>query len=236
MAGWDDFLTARDKEHLAVWGKKGRDDFGTKPLLLVIDVYYAAVGHERKPLMESIKDWPMSCGLDGWEAIDRMVGLIAGARAHGVPVVYVRGLEGFPSDPSRVVERGKKVNRGVDHLSAEVRALANEIVAEVAPQPGELVIGKTAPSAFAETPLLHYLRQVGTDTVIVCGESTSGCVRASVLDAQRYRYKVGIVGECCFDRTQASHWMNLFDMNQKYGEVIDVQGAVDYFAATGRTA
>jgi maleamate amidohydrolase len=236
MAGWNDFLTERDKQLAAVWGKQGRDEFGVRPLLLVIDVYYAAVGHERKPLLESIKDWPMSCGLEGWEAIDRMVGLIAGARENGVPVVYARGLEGFPSDPSRVVERGKKLNRGVDHLPVEVRALANEIVNEVAPRPGELVIGKTAPSAFAETPLLHYLRQVGTDTVIVCGESTSGCVRASVLDAQRYRYKVGVVGECCFDRTQASHWINLFDMHQKYGEVIDVKTAVDYFASVGAKA
>jgi len=231
MAGWDDFLTERDKQHLAIWGKKGRDELGTRPMLLMVDVYYAAVGHDRKPLLESIGDWPMSCGLEGWEAIDRMVGLVAGARENDVPVVYVRGLEGFPSDPSRVVERGKKQNRGVDRLPVEVRALANEIVAEVAPRPGELVIGKTAPSAFAETPLLHYLRQNDIDTVIVCGESTSGCVRASVLDAQRYRYRVGVVGECCFDRTQAAHWMNLFDMHQKYGEVIDVKAAVDYFTS-----
>ena len=230
MAGWDNFLTAQDKQLLAVWGKPASDDLGRKPVLLVVDVYYGAVGHERKPLLESVKDWPMSCGLEGWEAIDRMVGLIAAARANDIPIVYARALPGFPSDPSRVTERGGK-SRGVDHLPPEIRGLANEIVAEVAPEPGDLVIGKTCPSAFNGTPLAHYLRQVGADTVIVCGESTSGCVRAAVLDAQALRYKVGIVGECCFDRLQASHWINLLDMNQKYGQVIDVKAAVDYFAS-----
>ena len=230
MAGWDDFLTERDKQLLAVWGKQGKDELGGCPALLVIDVYYGAVGHERKPILESIKDWPMSCGLEGWEAIDRMVGLIAAARAHRVPVIYAHALDGFPSDRTRVMDRGGKANRGVDHLPPEIRALSNRIVAEVAPQPGDLVIGKTAPSAFNGTPLVHYLRQSGIDTLIVCGESTSGCVRASVLDGQAYRYRIGIVGDCCFDRTQASHWINLFDMHQKYGEVMDVEATVDYFA------
>jgi len=232
-AGWDDFLTARDQQLLAVWGKQGKDELGARPALLVIDVYYGAVGHERKPILESIKDWPMSCGLEGWEAIDRMVGLIAAARAHRVPVIYAHALEGFPSDRTRVMDRGGKANRGVDHLPADIRALSNQIVAEVTPQPGDLVIGKTAPSAFNGTPLLHYLRQSGIDTLIICGESTSGCVRAAVLDGQAYRYRIGIVGECCFDRTQASHWINLFDMHQKYGEVMDVKAVADYFATLG---
>ena len=231
MAGWDDFLTERDKQHLAVWGKQQRDEFGQHPVLLVIDVYYAAVGHERKPLLASIKDWPMSCGLEGWEAIDRTVGLIAAARAHQVPIVYIRGLEGFPSDSSRIVEKG---TRGHGHLPAELRALANEIVAEIAPQPGDLVIGKTSPSAFAGTPLLHYLRQTGIDTLILCGESTSGCVRAAAIDGQALRYRIGVVSDCCFDRTQASHWINLFDIHQKYGEVIDVKAATDYFVSLNR--
>ncbi len=233
MSGWNDFLTEQDKQLLAVWGKRDKDEFGTRPVLLVVDMYYAAVGHERKPILESVKDWPMSCGLAGWAAIDRMVRLIAAARENGIPVVYVRGMPDFPSDKTRVVERGKKGNRGVDHLPQEIRALGNEIVAEVAPRDGELVLGKTAPSAFAGTPLLHYLRQINADTLIVCGESTSGCVRAAVLDAQALRFRIGIVGECCFDRIEASHWINLFDMHQKYGEVIDVSAAADYFESVG---
>jgi nicotinamidase-related amidase len=230
MSGWNDFLTERDKQHLAIWGKKGRDEFGKRPAVLVIDVYYAALGHERKPLLESIRDWPMSCGLEGWEAVDRMVPLLAAARAHGVPIIYVRGLPGFPRDPSRVSNRGSGGNREIDRVPPEVRAMGNDIVAEVAPKAGDLVLGKTAASAFSGSPLLQYLRMIKADTLIVCGETTSGCVRASVVEATSYRYRIGVVGECCFDRTQASHWINLFDMQQKYGEVIDVQAAADYFA------
>jgi maleamate amidohydrolase len=233
QVNWDRFLTERDKQVLDIWGKKDRDEFGGNPAVLLVDVYYGSVGHERKPILESIRDWPMSCGLEGWAAIDRMVTLLDHARSNGIPVIYVRGMPEFPSDPSRVIERGK-AKRRPDHLPSEVRRLDNEIVAEVAPRPGELVLGKTAPSAFAGTPLLHYLRQTGIDTLIICGESTSGCVRASVLDAQALRFKIGIVGECCYDRIEASHWMNLFDMHQKYGEVIDVEAAGEYFRTVRR--
>ncbi len=122
-------------------------------------------------------------------------------------------------------------------VRSQEQHVAERNACKLTARPGDLVIGKTCPSSFNGTPLLHYLRQTGADTVIVCGESTSGCVRAAVLDAQALRYKVGIVGECCFDRTQASHWINLFDMHQKYGEVIDVKAAADYFASvSGRTS
>jgi len=232
MAVWDRFLTERDKKHLAIWGKRQPDELGKRPVLLVIDVYYSSIGHERKPLLESISDWPMSCGEEGWRAIDHMKVLIPAARKAGVPVVYVRGYPGFPSDPTRVAERGKRDGQAVDRLPAEIRALGNEIVEEIAPVDGELVVGKAAPSAFSGTVLLHYLQMLKADTVIVCGESTSGCVRAAVVDAAANRLRVGIVEECCFDRTEASHAINLFDMHQKYGEVIDMSKALAYFEET----
>lgn len=229
MPIWDRFLTERDKAHLAIWGKKQPDQLGRRPVLVVIDVYYSSVGHERKPLMESIKQWPMSCGEEGWKAIDHIQTLISEARKCNVPVVHVRGYPGFPSDPSRVAERGKRGGNDSGSLPPEVAALSNEIVHEVAPIEGELVVGKAAPSAFSGTVLLQYLQMLKADTVIVCGESTSGCVRASVVDAQSNRYRVGIVEECCYDRTEASHAMNLFDMHQKYGEVINLDQALKYF-------
>ena len=229
MAIWDTFLTDRDKAHLEIWGKKHADTFGAKPVLLVVDVYYASVGHERKPLMESIKDWPMSCGEEGWQAIDKMAILIAGARKAGVPVIYVHGFPGFPSDPSRVAERGKREGNKADRLPPEIRSLSNQIVKEVEPQPQDMVIGKAAPSAFSGTVLLQYLQILRADTVIVCGESTSGFVRAAVVDASSNRFKVGVVEDCCYDRTQASHAMNLFDMHQKYAEVVTMNSALRYF-------
>jgi hypothetical protein len=95
VAQWDKFLTDRDKEVLSVWGKKDQDDFGLRPALLLVDVYYGSVGHERKPILESIRDWPMSCGLEGWAAVDRMVEVVAAARTNGVPLIYARGTPSF---------------------------------------------------------------------------------------------------------------------------------------------
>lgn len=229
VAGWDDFLTEQDKQHLAVWGKRAPDGFGKRPVLLMIDLYYSALGHERKPLLESIRQWPMSCGLEGWAAVDRTVPVLAAARKCGVPVIYARGMKGFPSDWFRRGDVGHGRNRSLDQLSAELQALSNEIVAELAPSPGELVVEKAAASVFAGTPLLFHLRGIGADSIIICGETTSGCVRAAAVDAITHRFRVGVVGECCFDRTQASHHMNLFDIHQKYGDVIDASAAIGYF-------
>jgi len=231
MATWDDFLTEQDRQHLAVWGKKGLDGFGERPVLLMVDLYYGALGHERKPILESIQSWPMSCGLEGWAAVDRTVPLLAAARTNGIPVIYARGLTGFPSDWFRRGDRASGRNRSLDRLTPEQRALANEIVAELAPQPGELVIEKAAASMFAGTPLLFHLHAIGADTLIICGETTSGCVRAAAVDGVTNRFRIGVVGECCFDRTQASHHVNLFDIHQKYGDVIDARTATDYFAS-----
>ncbi|MBW7461323.1 isochorismatase family protein, partial [Paenibacillus sepulcri] len=73
----------------------------------------------------------------------------------------------------------------------------------------------------------------GIDTVIACGETTSGCVRASVVDGATYRFKMGVVEECVFDRTQSSHYMNLYDMHQKYADVVDLGYATQYFDTIG---
>src|SRR5207253_10624607 len=116
-----------------------------------IDDYYAVLGTERQPILESIKTWPVSCGLAGWEAIDRTAELLAIARENGVPVVYTKDLEGFPSPWQRWREARRN---SLDHLPPELRAKANQIVDEIAPAPGDLVIDKAGPSAFTGTPLM----------------------------------------------------------------------------------
>jgi maleamate amidohydrolase len=223
MRGWDAFLTEQDKAHQAFLGEKPASPLGKNPVVLVIDDYYSVLGLEREPILESIKTWPSSTGLEGWEAIDQTVGLLDAARKDGVPVIYCHGMEGFPSPWAR---RGGG-NR-LAHLPEEMRRKANQIVDEIAPQPGELVIKKSAPSVFQGTPLMFHLNYLGIDSIIACGETTSGCVRASVIDGATNRYRMGVVEECCFDRTQASHWINLFDMHRKYAEVMKKDAAISY--------
>lgn len=228
---WDEFLTARDKEVIAVSGraKVNRFGFGQRPAVIVVDDYYGALGTERVPIVESVRTWPSSCGQEGWEAIDRTVELLSEARAAHVPIVYVHGLERFPSPWGSRVEKHKNI----PSAPSDERINSNEIVAEVAPKPGDLVLQKAAPSAFQGTPLEFHLNYLQIDTLLVCGESTSGCVRATVVDGATYRYRVGVVENCCFDRTEASHWINLFDMDQKYADVIGLGDAAVYLRSVG---
>src|SRR4029453_6208206 len=97
---------------------------------------------------------------------------------------------------------------------------AYEIIDEVAPLPGETVLRKASPSVFWGTPLIGHLNFLHVDTIITCGESTSGCVRASVVDGCSARFRMVVVEECVFDRHQAAHAINLFDMHQKYADVV----------------
>ncbi|HEX3615868.1 MAG TPA: isochorismatase family protein [Solirubrobacteraceae bacterium] len=222
---WTRFLTPRDREHLAATGLDQRHRFGLgqRPALLVVDDYYAAVGIERESLLDSIRTWPWSCGLDGWAALDRTVGLLTAARRAGIPIVYLRDMPGFPSPWGPRVPRA-----GLPEIPDELADRANEIVAEVAPLEGELVLEKAAASAFHGTPLLFHLNYLDVDTLLVCGEATSGCVRATVVDGATFRYRVGVIADCCFDRSEASHWINLFDIDLKYGDVMSADAVEAY--------
>jgi nicotinamidase-related amidase len=229
---WDEFLTERDKLHLAaIWEKPEPFGFGETPALLVIDNYYSILG-ERLPLLEAIKTYPGSCGLEGWQAIDKTAELLAAARNCEIPVVYCHGLDGYPLPFRRGATKEWRPRE--NELPDWVRDRMNDIVDEIAPRPGELVIGKTGPSIFQGSPLQFYLTDLGIDTLIMTGNSTSGCVRASVVDGMTNHYYVGVVEDCVFDRTQASHAMSLFDMHEKYADVIDLAAAVNYFASVSK--
>lgn len=223
--GWERFLTQRDREVLEASGRRKTDQFGLgeRPALLLVDLYNAALGPERLPIVEAVHKWPMSCGAEGWEAVDQAAKLLEMARVAEIPIVHITLLE-FPTPWARgnVATAAQRAPQELDD--------AYEIVAEVAPDGHELVIRKTAPSAFQGTPLSFFLTARGVDSVVVCGESTSGCVRATVVDAVTHRLKVGVVEDACFDRTESSHWINLFDMDQKYGDVVTTAQALKYFA------
>jgi nicotinamidase-related amidase len=102
------------------------------------------------------------------------------------------------------------------------RAIGNDFPELITPQPSDIVIQKDKPSAFFGTPLLSYLIALGVDGLLVCGTTTSGCVRASVLDAFSYNIPLAVVEECTFDRGEVSHKINLFDMQAKYADVVSL--------------
>jgi maleamate amidohydrolase len=222
---WNRFLTEQDKARAAAQNR-GSMGFGERPALLLIDLYRAVFGDKSEPLNEAIERFPSSCGPVAWEAIPHLQRLLGAAREAGIPVIYSTGLEG--AIPSWRHPRAGATPRGEE--SPEEKRRRNEIIPEVAPAEGELVLKKASPSVFWGTPLTAYLNALNIDTVIVGGESTSGCVRASVVDGATNRYRMMVVEECVFDRDEASHAINLFDMDQKYGEVICLDDTLEWLS------
>jgi len=226
---WERFLTDQDKAHLEGRARRGVG-FGERPALLLIDLYRWVFGDYQQPLVEAIKTWPGSCGPAAWESLAHIQRLLAGARSAGIPVVHLTGLEDALSGVAGWSDAAHHVTPSIstDPAAADRRRRRYDIVDEVAPIAGEAVLRKAAPSAFWGTPLAAHLNHLGVDTVITCGESTSGCVRASVVEGCTYRYRMIVVEECVFDRHQATHAMNLFDMHQKYADVVSLDEALGY--------
>ena len=228
MAIWDDVLTERDKIvfQKAGWGKPA--GFGKKPVILVVDVIYNFVGAEPKPILESINEWRYSCGQEGWDGVYALQHLLEIARPKGIPVIYTtyeRREDAFDAGAWNF-----KNYRAYDSVDV-TGAFGNEIVKEIAPCPEDIVFCKKKPSAFFSTPLMGYLNSLQADTVIVTGTTTSGCVRATALDSFSYNFHTIVPIETSWDRGQTSHKINLFDLSQKYADVLPVKEVEDYIAS-----
>ena len=193
---------------------------GPAPALLAIDLYELAYQGGPKPVAELHKTYASSCGENAYAAIEPTKRLFAAARASGIPIFYTTQDTRPESQPSRVTATKRQRVPQDPSLYA--------IKSEFKPQPGDVVITKQRASGFYGTPLMAHLTQLGVQTVIVCGESTSGCVRASSVDAYSNGFHVVLVEECCFDRSMLSHKVNLFDLHHKYTDVMHVDEVVTH--------
>jgi maleamate amidohydrolase len=225
MPGWDQYLTARDKAVFDASGYGRRAGLGRRPVVLVVDVSYGFCGDRPEPVLESIERWHNSCGEVAWEGIAATRELLDVARAKRLPVIYSTGetlrADGFDS--------GRWADKNPRQHEADPRE--NEIVAEVAPTEADIVIRKAKPSVFFGTLLASYLTDLQADSLIVCGTTTSGCVRATVVDAFSLNYRVAVVEEATFDRGEVSHWINLSDMDRKYADVMPLREVIDVIEA-----
>ena len=225
---WNKFLTERDKAVFAAGGFGARAGFGKRPALLVIDVNWAFCGERPEPILKSIKRWRTSCGAEAWVALEHIRALIDAAHGRGLPVIYTTGERRADNwdagswrwKSSRGEETGGSPAGGVD---------GNEIVAMIAPGPKDIVIRKQKPSGFFGTNLASYLTLLGCDSLVVVGTTTSGCVRATVVDAFSLNYRVTLAEEGCFDRSDASHAVSLCDMHAKYADVLPTAEVLSYF-------
>src|SRR4051812_7587199 len=155
---WDQFLSDRDRAHLRLgWAKREPFGLGARPAVLVIDNTYSFLG-PRLPLLEAAPAWPYSCGLEGWEAVDRTVALLATARARDVPVVYSRSFsETLLADSEGAHERNRERLRPDGDLGARW----NDIVEELSPHAGDTVVDKVGSDMFLGTALHFRLLDLG---------------------------------------------------------------------------
>ena len=221
---WQDVIPAADLDIYATF--KRETYVGSPAALVAIDLYESVYRGGAKPVIDLIKDYPTSCGENAYAAIEPTKRLFGAARAAGLPIFYSTGDTRPESKPGFVTAtRRKRAGAGLpDDYS---------IRPEFKPMPGDVVITKQRASAFYGTPLAAHLTQLGVHTVIICGETTSGCVRASAVDAYSAGYHVVLAEECCFDRVMLSHKVNLFDLHHKY---VDVMHTDEVVAALAKLA
>lgn len=223
---WDRLIPESEMAVFRAAGYGRRGEWGRRPALLVVDVNYNFIGDRPEPILESIKRWRNSCGEIGWQAIPRIAELLQAARHAAVPVFY--STQGYR--PTRL-SAGSWAQKNARVLtdSEERQQMGAEIVKEIAPLPDEVVIRKNKPSAFFGSPLVSHLVGLGIDTVVIAGTTTSGCVRATAVDAFSYDYRVVVVEDCVFDRSPTSHAITLFDLQAKYADVVPRAEVIPYF-------
>ena len=213
---WKDVVTP---DLLEIYSSYRRRIFvGPSPALLAVDLYDVVYRGGDRPPAELARTHPSSCGQYAHAAIEPTKRLFAAARGAGLAIFYSTGDVRAESRPS-LVTATKRNRPPVDPADFAIRP-------EFKPQPQDVVITKQRASVFFGTPLVAHLTQLGVQTLIICGESTSGCVRATAVDAYSHGYHVVLVEECCFDRSLLSHKVNLFDMHHKYCDVLHVAKVV----------
>jgi nicotinamidase-related amidase len=213
---WQDVVPA---DVLELYRHYQRDLYvGERAALVAIDLYEMAYDGGDRPVSEVAKTYPSSCGEYAWKAIAPTQRVFAAARAVGLPIFYSTSETRPDAKPAAI--------RATQRRMSETSERDFAIRPEFAPQPGDTIIRKPRASAFYGTPLTAHLTQLGITSLVMFGESTSGCLRASAVDAYSAGYHVTLVEECCYDRSLISHKINLFDLHHKYADVMHVADVV----------
>lgn len=225
---WDKYLDPQDAEVYSSAGLGKNYGFGERPALIIVDVMYGFTADKPMDATDSIEEYPLSCGPISWEGVKNISKVLTVAREVNIPVFFttMEGLRNYSND-----KVGIKGNF-FDHPSMLQGEKGTKIIEEIAPIDGEIAIDKKKPSSFFGTALLSYLTAEKVDTLIVAGTTTSGCIRATVVDAFSYNYNVIVPEECVFDRGITTHAMNLFDMQFKYADVLPTNEVIEKLKTT----
>lgn len=223
---WDGIIPEEEIDiyRKAGWGAPG--GMGNSPALLVIDVQYRSMGENPVAIREAIETLPTSCGEYGWRAVPHISSLIKVFREMRAPIIYPYVA------PKEAHDRGQFAAKVPSVM--DVPRHGYRFIDAVSPQPGDITIPKFQASAFHGTALISYLIGLHVDTVIITGCTTSGCVRATAVDACALNFKVVVPEDAVYDRSQISHAVNLFDMASKYADVLPTGELVAKLRAASR--
>jgi maleamate amidohydrolase len=212
---WDAFIDEATKRTYAAYDRPRR--LGPAPALVLIDMYCGLFEGGARPIAELLDNHPASCGEAAWATVAPTRRLLEACRAAGMPVLFSTG---------RV---GRKVSATKRNRAGRTAAFY-DILPELARREEDPLIVKDRASAFYGTSLVPELVMRGVRSVILGGGTTSGCLRASAVDAYSNGFSVAVVEECCFDRNTLSHVVNLFDLHMKYADVLHVDDVVEQIA------
>ena len=184
---------------------------GASPEVVVVDFQKAFVEHA-------------GCGPSAAAALRNTAVLLDAARAAGIPVIYIKMILDDLED--RMLAQRVRSSLTERCLRGNPRT---EISSVVEPRPGDHIVEKTVATAFYKTRLDELLEELGTDELVVAGTSTSGCVRATVMDAAYRSYRVSVVEECVDDFRTLSGEVSLWDMQDRFGDVVGLSETLDRF-------
>ena len=203
-------------QHIEGFG--GRGGIGRRPALAVIDM----------TLGFTDPNSPLACDLE--EPVANIAKLLEAARKAGIPVLYTT----VAYRESDKVTAAAFIDKVPALLTLEAGSRWAEIDPRIAPRQTEPVLNKLFASAFYGTGLPSALAAAGVDTLIVTGASTSGCVRATTVDALQYGYRPVVPREAVGDRNPDAHEANLYDIDAKYGDVVPVGEVLDHLGTLSR--
>ena len=186
---------------------------GSRPTVLVVDVRCGFTDPE------------CSLGSDMTDAVEATKRLLGAARAKGIPVIFTTiGYEPSLKDGGLWLQKVPSLG------DLQIGGRWVEIDPRLEPREDETIVLKKGASAFFGTNLASILISQGVDSVILCGATTSGCIRASAIDLLQYGYPTLVPRECVADRAQAPHEANLFDIQAKYADVVSLDEVLEYVA------
>jgi len=221
MRDWEKYLPEEDRKIYEKAGYGKKQSFKKNPALIVIDVVMSFTGTKPMPVPQAIEEFSTSCGQNAWDALPKIKELLEASRAAGIPVAFIKGNpmdKFFAGDTTKGVKNRAETAAKYDH----------PIHPMVEPGPDEYVVQKSKGSAFFGTVLSSFLVRNGIDSVLISGCVTSGCVRATTIDAWNHGFVPYVVEEAVFDRSRHSHLTSLFELNAKYSTVVTLEETKAY--------